>query len=235
MPKKAPQLSVAAFATALGLAVGQEKVAHKRNEITAIPVFLNALHLQGYLVNIDAMGCQKEIARTIRDQQADYLLAVKGNQGDLEASFQTFFDAARCAQLQTTGAHLETLEKDHGRIETRRYWVADNVFGLVDGKVWQDCRTVGMVELVRETGKKEAKVGRRYFHQIGCAGGEAFRGGAGSLAYRECAAGTHRKAVHNELTDCEQAAREMEAGPPKSAFRSGLQTTPSCCGKEPWW
>lgn len=154
---------VSAFATELGLAVGQEKVVDKSNEITAIPELLTALHLKGCLVSIDAMGCQKEIARTIRQQQADYLLAVKGNQGNLEEALQTFFDVARCAKLTTVGAHLETIEKDHGRIETRRYWVADNVFGLVDGQVWQDCRTVGMVESVRDTGKKEAKVERRYF------------------------------------------------------------------------
>lgn len=154
---------VSAFATELGLAVGQEKVADKSNEITAIPELLNALRLKGCLVSIDAMGCQKEIARAIRQQQADYLLAVKGNQGNLEESLQTFFDAARCAKLKMAGAHLETIEKDHGRIETRRYWVADNVFGLVDPNLWRDCRTVGMVESVRDTGKKEPQVERRYF------------------------------------------------------------------------
>ncbi|HJQ10622.1 MAG TPA: ISAs1 family transposase [Gemmatimonadaceae bacterium] len=154
---------VSAFATELGLAVGQEKVAEKSNEITAIPELLNALRLKGCLVSIDAMGCQKEVARAIREQQADYLLAVKGNQGNLEESLQTFFDAARCAKLKTAGAYLETIEKDHGRIETRRYWVADNVFGLVDPNLWRDCRTAGMVESVRDTGKKEPQVERRYF------------------------------------------------------------------------
>jgi predicted transposase YbfD/YdcC len=154
---------VSAFATELGLALGQEKVADKSNEITAIPELLQALHLKGCLVSIDAMGCQKEIARAIREQQADYLLAVKGNQGNLEEALVTFFDAGRCGRLQAAGAYLQTVEKDHGRIETRRYWVADNGFGLVDPVLWRDCRTVGMVESVREIGDRVPQVERRYF------------------------------------------------------------------------
>ncbi len=159
---------VSVFATELGLVVGQEKVADKSNEITAIPELLKALHLKGCLVSIDAMGCQKEIARTIRDQEADYLLAVKGNQGSLEKSLQAFFDPTQCARLKTAATYLETIEKGHGRIETRRYWVADNVSGLVDPQVWKDCRTVGMVESVRDTGKNAPKVARRYFISSAC-------------------------------------------------------------------
>jgi predicted transposase YbfD/YdcC len=154
---------VSAFATELGLALGQEKVKDKSNEITAIPELVKALHLKGCLVSIDAMGCQKEIARTICQQEADYLLAVKGNQAQLEQALQEFFDAARCARLKATPAYLERIEKDHGRIETRRYWIAANVFGLVDDEIWCNCRTVGMVESVREMGNKEPQVERRYF------------------------------------------------------------------------
>ena len=154
---------VSAFTTELGLVLGQEKVRDKSNEITAIPELLKALQLKGCLVSIDAMGCQKEIARTICQQEADYLLAVKGNQAQLEEALQEFFDAARCARLKATPAYLETIEKDHGRIETRRYWIAANVFGLVEEATWCNCRTVGMVESVRETGNKEPQVERRYF------------------------------------------------------------------------
>lgn len=154
---------VSAFATNLGLALGQEKVDDKSNEITAIPQLLEALYLKGCLVSIDAMGCQKTIAQDIRAAGADYLLAVKGNQGNLEESLKTFFDAARCERLKQPESFLETIEKDHGRIEVRRYFLTDNAFGLVDSGVWLDCRQVGMVESIRDVGKAEPIVERRYF------------------------------------------------------------------------
>lgn len=80
---------VSAFATELGLVLGQEKVASKSNEITAIPELLEALYLKGFLVSIDAMGCQKAIARLIIDKKADYLLVVKGNQPGLLQAIRT--------------------------------------------------------------------------------------------------------------------------------------------------
>ena len=82
---------VSAFATKLGLVLGQEKVAAKSNEITAIPELLDALDVKGYLVSIDAMGCQRAIAEKIIAQQADYLLAVKGNQPNLHQAIQDAF------------------------------------------------------------------------------------------------------------------------------------------------
>ncbi len=154
---------VSAFSTELGLVLGQEKVADKSNEITAIPPLLQTLYLKGCLVSIDAMGCQKSIAQDIRDAGADYLLAVKGNQGDLEESLVNFFDAERCDRVSKTENFLQTIEKARGGIETRRYWLADNVFGLVDSKLWADCRKVGMVESIRDTGEGEPSIERRYF------------------------------------------------------------------------
>lgn len=71
---------VSAFATELGLALGQEKVADKINEIMALPALLNALDVKGYLLSLDAMGCQRDVAETIIEREADYLLAVKDNQ-----------------------------------------------------------------------------------------------------------------------------------------------------------
>jgi hypothetical protein len=82
---------VSAFATELGVVLGQEKVASKSNEITAIPELLKALYIHGLLVTIDAMGCQKNIARQITDQGGDYLLAVKGNQPTLLDAIETEF------------------------------------------------------------------------------------------------------------------------------------------------
>jgi hypothetical protein len=82
---------VSAFETRLGLVLGQEKVSAKSNEITAIPELLDALYLQGFLVSIDAMGCQRAIAGKIVAKGADYLLAVKGNQPALQQAIQTAF------------------------------------------------------------------------------------------------------------------------------------------------
>jgi predicted transposase YbfD/YdcC len=89
--KARPIHLVSAFATDLGIVLGQEKVARKSNEITAIPELLNALLIKGYLVTIDAMGCQTEIAETIVAKEADYLLAVKGNQPTLLTTLQDRF------------------------------------------------------------------------------------------------------------------------------------------------
>jgi predicted transposase YbfD/YdcC len=82
---------VSAFATELGVVLGQEKVAAKSNEITAIPELLQALDIKDLLITIDAMGCQRNIARQITDQGGDYLLAVKGKQPALLEAIQTDF------------------------------------------------------------------------------------------------------------------------------------------------
>jgi hypothetical protein len=82
---------VNAFATANGVTLGQQKIDCKSNEITAIPKLLELLDIKGCLVTIDAMGCQKKIAQKIADKGADYLLAVKGNQGKLEQAFDSYF------------------------------------------------------------------------------------------------------------------------------------------------
>ena len=83
---------VSAFATSLKLVLGQEKISEKSNEITAIPELLKILEIKGAIVTIDAMGCQKEIAKKIREQEADYLLALKGNQGTLYEDVKLFIE-----------------------------------------------------------------------------------------------------------------------------------------------
>jgi predicted transposase YbfD/YdcC len=113
---------VSAWATECSLALGEVKVDEKSNEITAIPELVRALELTGCLVTIDAMGCQREIAKTIIDAGADYLLAVKGNQGILAEDVEQEFKHA----MGENFAHMEhyyheTLDKGHGRIERRQY------------------------------------------------------------------------------------------------------------------
>lgn len=148
---------VSAFATELGIVLGQEKVTGKSNEITAIPELLKALHLKGFLVSVDAMGCQKAIASQIVAQGGDYLLAVKGNQPTLLQSIQdAFLDSGG-----TLPRH-EWIEKSHGRLvcQFASVLVTD---GLVDSAVWPDCQVVGRIDSVRKVGNKVASLEQRYY------------------------------------------------------------------------
>jgi hypothetical protein len=92
---KGPIHIVSAFATRQRLVLGQVKVGEKSNEIVAIPKLLRMLKIEGAVVTIDAMGCQREIAQTILDMKADYILALKGNQGTLEDDVKLFVDSKR--------------------------------------------------------------------------------------------------------------------------------------------
>jgi predicted transposase YbfD/YdcC len=111
---------VSAFATNSRLVLGQEAVDEKSNEITAIPALVERLDLEGALVSIDAMGCNPNIARSILDAKADYLLAVKDNQPTLHADIKSYFETAPTSEVE----QIETVGKDHGRIEVRTYMVS---------------------------------------------------------------------------------------------------------------
>lgn len=145
---------VSAYATRHGLSLGQVKVADKTNEITAIPCLLSVLDIEGCLVSIDAMGCQKEIARQIViDNKADYLLAVKGNQPSLHLAVASAFAPAQTDALQAAGQGQSAIDLGHGRLVHRQCWVADND-GRVDVAEWPGCRTLGLVKTTRiEDGK----------------------------------------------------------------------------------
>jgi predicted transposase YbfD/YdcC len=111
---------VSAFATNSRLVLGQEAVDEKSNEITAIPALLERLDVEGALVSIDAMGCNPNVAQSILDAKADYLLAVKDNQPTLHADIESYFETAPPAEVE----HLETVGKEHGRIEVRTHKVS---------------------------------------------------------------------------------------------------------------
>ncbi|MFL9998159.1 ISAs1 family transposase [Paraburkholderia sediminicola] len=118
---------VSAYGSGLDMALCQVRTAEKSNEITAIPELLDALKLKGAIVTIDAMGCQREIAERIVQAGADYVLACKGNQGTMLERVQKAFDSVERvpqAYIGYTSEHRE-VEKDHGRIETRRCVVSD--------------------------------------------------------------------------------------------------------------
>ena len=108
---------VSAWASHNRLVLGQRTVEEKSNEITAIPELLKILELEGALVSIDAMGCQTAIAETIIEGQGDYVLALKGNQGDLYNDVVQLFDHACQTQFQgIEHDSYQTVEKGHGRI-----------------------------------------------------------------------------------------------------------------------
>lgn len=139
---------VSAWANEQGISLGQVAVDEKSNEITAIPKLLRMLELAGAIVSIDAMGCQKEIAKTVVQGGGDYVLAVKDNQPKLAAAIQEFF-LARHEQQDFTDYQVRrhvTQEKSRGRLETRMYYVApvpDTMRGVVRG--WSGLRTIGQV------------------------------------------------------------------------------------------
>ena len=116
---KAALHMVSAWASANNLTLGQVKTSGKSNEITAIPKLLKVLDVSGCLVTIDAMGCQKEIADLITDQGADYVLALKGNQGELYADTKALFDRFGRLGSAPKNQH-ESVTGGHGRVETRR-------------------------------------------------------------------------------------------------------------------
>jgi predicted transposase YbfD/YdcC len=142
---------VSAWASENGLVLGQIKTAEKSNEITAIPALLRALELRGCIVTIDAMGTQKTIAKEIHEADAAYVLALKGNHERVHAEVKDFFCDARARGFKKLPHDfLETIEKDHGRIETRRYWITGQIGWFADRSLWEGLHSFGMVESIRE-------------------------------------------------------------------------------------
>jgi predicted transposase YbfD/YdcC len=161
---KAPIHMISAFSSRQRMVLGQRKVADKSNEITAIPELLDLLTVKGAIVTIDAMGCQKEIARKIVCQQAEYVLALKGNQGTLSDDVELFFTEQKARKFKdTVVSRHETLEKSHGRIETRTYTSIDAIDWLNKRHDWVGLKSIVMVESIREIigGKTEQET--RYY------------------------------------------------------------------------
>ena len=161
---------VSAWATNNGLALGQVKVDNKSNEITAIPELLQILELKGCIVTLDAMGCQKDIATRIVGKKADYVLALKGNHATVHEEVKEFFDdavppcAIECNDTVTPGTmdFFKTIEKDHGRIEIRRYWHSTDIEWFADKPLWEGLCSFGMVESIRRI-KEKNTIERRYY------------------------------------------------------------------------
>ncbi len=142
---------VSAWASQNRIVLGQRKVNQKSNEITAIPELLRVLDLAGAVVSIDAMGCQTAIAQQIVEQQGDYVLALKGNQGSLHEDVEQLFNHARQQQFRRIEHdNYETQDTGHGRIAIRRYWVMGNTEYLVGAENWAKLTTIGCIESQRQ-------------------------------------------------------------------------------------
>jgi predicted transposase YbfD/YdcC len=160
--------AVTVWASEFGLALGQVACAEKSNEITAIPELLRLVHIEGTIITIDALGTQKAIAAQIIAGQADYVLALKGNQETLhqavvdyvDAQFETDFAAAR-ARWHTTR------EQGHGRTEARTYIQMPVPQGWAEREAWPGLATIGVVIATGVRDGKETSEVRYYISSLG--------------------------------------------------------------------
>ena len=158
---------VSAFAARQRLVLGQVKVAEKSNEIVAIPALLDMLAIEGAIVTIDAMGCQRDIAAKILDKKADYVLALKGNQGTLREDVEVFVAEQKANGFKHTEvSRHETVDGDHGRIETRTNTAIHDVAWLQERHDWPGLKGVIMVESTREIADKIERETRFYITSL---------------------------------------------------------------------
>jgi predicted transposase YbfD/YdcC len=154
---------VSAFATEARIVLGQEKVADKSNEITAIPKLIEFLDVKGHIVTIDAMGCQYAIADSIVKKEADYIFSLKGNQGTLSEDVQLYFEDPNLPKPSS----FTEYDKGHGRIEKRECWVVTDVKWLrsIHPK-WLTINSIIKIRSTRETKKGRTTEDRYYISSL---------------------------------------------------------------------
>lgn len=145
-----PLYLVNAWCNANQLVLGQVEVDKKSNEITAVPKLLDLLDIKDATVTTDAMGCQKEIVKKIREKDGHYVLAVKGNQGNLHSNISLFMHSIEKNEVTADVEYTKTIDGEHGRVETREYWTTDTLDWLDSKAAWQDLSTATMVKSTRE-------------------------------------------------------------------------------------
>jgi len=154
---------VSAFAARQRLVLGQVKVAEKSNEIAAIPGLLDMLAIEGAIVTIDAMGCQREIAGKVLTKKADYVLALKGNQGSLSEDVELFVNEQKARGFKDARvSQTKTVDGDHGRIETRHTTVFHDIEWLQQRHNWPGLKSVVMVESERQIDARVERETRFY-------------------------------------------------------------------------
>ena len=146
------------------MVLGQVQVDPKSNEITALPELLSMLAVAGCMVTLDALGCRREIAARIVDKEADYVLAVKANQGTLYEDMVRYFEWAFKDQFeQTTYSRHERMDGEHGRLEVRRYSATSAIEWLSQKANWKGLQSIAMVESERTILGEATSRERRYY------------------------------------------------------------------------
>jgi len=156
---------VSAFSSKFGLVLGQEKCYEKSNEITAIPALLTMLFVKGTIITIDAMGCQKKIAEKITKKEADYILAIKGNQPNLHKEVIDMFEKIKTPEFAHYKHQEETeIGKDHGRIETRECATIKNLDWLFDIHQWAGVKSIAKITAtIHHQASGKETVEQRYY------------------------------------------------------------------------
>ena len=161
---------VSAWASSNRLVLGQVAIDDHSNEITALPVLLDLLSLDGCVVTIDAMGCQRAIAQQLREQGADYVLGLKGNQGRMHQEVVELFAQAQASAFAGVAhEYHRSIEKGHGRIEVRQCWTItepDHLQWLDDGEDWTDLGSIVMVLAERRIGEQVSQETRYYLSSL---------------------------------------------------------------------
>ena len=154
---------VSAWACRNGVVLGQVKTEEKSNEITAVPQLLEKLELKGCIVTLDAMGCQRAIAKQVKEGGGDYVLTLKRNQPELDREVREYFEVAEKEDFDCPAIeHEATSEEGHGRIEHRSYFLSGDLSSLSGVEKWNGLKAIGMVESERYSGGR-VSMERRYF------------------------------------------------------------------------
>jgi len=168
---------VSAWSETNHLVLGQVATDEKSNEITAIPQLLKMLDITDSVVTIDAMGCQKDIAKQIVKQKGHYVLQVKKNHAGLHEVIEEMFNELTSRGIPgVEHAFYKHVDAGHGRIETRRIWTTDWTSWYADRKKWKDLRSFVCVECVREVGQEQSTDRRYYISDLDGRDAEAMLG-----------------------------------------------------------
>lgn len=158
---------VSALSSKYGLVLGQQKCYEKSNEITAIPKLLDMLLIEDSVITIDAMGCQKDIASRIINKKADYILALKGNQGNLHKEVIDLFDKVKTPAFSKYIHQSDTqLDKDHGRIEQRECVTIENLDWLFEIHQWKGVKSIAKISATVVKGDQQTREERYYISSL---------------------------------------------------------------------
>ena len=160
---------VSAWSAKNNLCFGQIKVNEKSNEITAIPLLIDLLDIKGATITMDAMGCQYAIADKIVDLQADYVLALKGNQGEFHNDIKLFLETNLIDEFKNTPHTVShSVTSDHGRIEQRNVWLTSDVQWLIERHPkWKSIKSIAIVDSIRDLKGKVSREQRLYITSHG--------------------------------------------------------------------